>query len=34
MDLVRSGTAGTKAWSPAAPKNAAGDLRPRPNPRV
>ena len=34
MDLVRSGTAGTKAWSPVAPKDAARNAQLRPNPRV
>jgi len=34
MDLVRSGTAGTKAWSPVAPKDAARNEPLRPNPRI
>jgi len=34
MDLVRSGTAGTKAWSPVAPKDAARNAPLRPNPRI
>jgi GntR family transcriptional regulator len=34
MDLVRSGAAGTKAWSPAAPKDAARNEPLRPNPRI
>jgi GntR family transcriptional regulator len=34
MDLVRSGTAGTKAWSPVAPKDAARNAPIRPDPRI
>jgi len=34
MDLVRSGTADTKAWSPVAPKDAARNAPLRPNPRI
>jgi GntR family transcriptional regulator len=33
MDLVRSGAAGTKAWSPVVPKDSARDVPPRPNAR-
>jgi len=34
MDLVRSGASGTKAWSPAVPKDAARAEAPPPNPRT
>ena len=34
MDLVRSGASGTKAWSPAVPKDAARAVAPPPNPRT
>jgi GntR family transcriptional regulator len=34
MDLVRSGTAGTKAWSPVAPKQGTRDAPLRPNPLI
>jgi GntR family transcriptional regulator len=34
MDLVRSGAAGTKAWSPVVPKDSARDVPPRPNARI